>query len=323
MVPFDERIFGLPNQGFRTLIEAFWNYSDARISVVGAHASTLLERDDYDAVLVIRNVAGSAAHLRHYAKHSIPLAVWQDDIHRYMWTNDEESRLQAQRFEMAAVILLPYFEQFVEHRTWKAHHGKAIRTPWSVPDWIFDLARPWSTRDATALLSGKVSRQYQLRSLISLYARICKDPLIRTLDHPGYDARNPGHRITGRAFYDVVASVKAAFATTAHAMRGRIDYTVAKYVEIPACGALALMEETSDLDSLGFIDGVNCVRIRPWNFREKSRFIFSADAERVASAGMNLVRSRHSHGVRVAEMAAAIDRACFERKEFSNEAREG
>jgi len=75
------------------------------------------------------------------------------------------------------------------------------------------------------------------------------------------------------------------------------DYTLAKYFEIPACGALLFGQPTADLPALGFEDGVNFVAVTPEDFREKmEHYLLAApeDAARITLAGTQLVHQRHT-----------------------------
>ena len=75
------------------------------------------------------------------------------------------------------------------------------------------------------------------------------------------------------------------------------DYTLAKYFEIPACGALLFGQPTADLPALGFEDGVNFVAVTPADFPQKmEHYLLAAPAEasRITQAGASLVHQRHT-----------------------------
>jgi len=75
-------------------------------------------------------------------------------------------------------------------------------------------------------------------------------------------------------------------------------YTVAKYFEIPACGALLFGERTSLLGEFGYRDGLNFVEVSRENFKDKFHYylreIHPDDRARIAQAGRELVVSRHT-----------------------------
>lgn len=161
---------------------------------------------------------------------------------------------------------------------------------------------PWEDRKDKVLLAGRCSAPYPLRRRLFKYARRNRDGNIDVLHHPGYATTDIQGGVTGRDFHQLLGGYKGAIATTG-STRARIrkttDYTVFKYFEIPACGCVPFMEPTPDLAELGFVDGVNYISITRWNYRKKLRLIHSREAERVARAAQDLVRSRHTHSRRV------------------------
>ena len=88
----------------------------------------------------------------------------------------------------------------------------------------------------------------------------------------------------------------------------KIDYTVGKYMEIPACGCLPFMEKTPDLSELGFVDGEHYVSINRWNYKKRFEAIYSAEAEGIAKAAQELIRKRHTHSHRVSTILDEIIR---------------
>lgn len=298
-VPYYERLFDLPNVGFATLLEAIWETRDSRVEIIKCHADDLLKRTDYEAVLLVRRVGSTPDHLKWYTQHGIKVAIWADDFHRYLWKNDDHARRLVERFEIASVIFLPYFFQFVQHKVFRPYFSKAVHVPWSVPEWIFEIDNPWGQRRQAVLLSGAVAKQYPLRRWIRSYIRLSRDPLFQHLEHPSY--RSLTHGFVGRAFYQELAKYRGAIATTAHTSKP-IEYTVAKYVEIPACGTLAFMETTPDLFSLGFVENENFISISRFNFTNKAKVLFSTEGEKIARAGRDLIRRRHTHGIRISLM---------------------
>lgn len=75
------------------------------------------------------------------------------------------------------------------------------------------------------------------------------------------------------------------------------DYTLAKYFEIPACGALLFGQPTDDLERLGFRDGENYVAVTPSDFAAKmEHYLLAApeEAARLTQAGTQLVHLRHT-----------------------------
>jgi hypothetical protein len=295
-VPYNERLLGHPNQGYRTLLEALGSAHDPAFDIFNCHESQLLADDSYDAVFSILSGGTSFLHLDWYRKTNKLLAIWQDDLHRYLWHHDEMLELLFARIDCADVIFLPYFRQFLTHKIYKPYFNKAVSLPWSVPDWMFGIATPWNERKDQALISGMVARQYPFRRKIKRYIEKSKDPLFTVLEHPSYQIGDPKHGIIGRAFYEELARHKGGIVTSA---KKPINYTVAKYVEVPACGCLAFMEKTPDLRDMGFVDGENYIHITNWNFKSKIKLLRSDEACTIAQAGRELIKRAHTHSQRI------------------------
>jgi hypothetical protein len=98
----------------------------------------------------------------------------------------------------------------------------------------------------------------------------------------------------GKAFFDTIRKWDAAIAATSTKKPWR--YMVAKYVEIPAAGALLFAQIGEDLPLLGFKDGVNCIVFTQQNFVDKARY-YLAHPDRyleIRKAGRDLVKERHT-----------------------------
>ena len=65
-------------------------------------------------------------------------------------------------------------------------------------------------------------------------------------------------------------------------------YVVPKYLEIPLCGCVAIMQDVDELKELGFIDGVNCVMVNKDNFHYKVKQVKGNPNQIMADAGYKL-----------------------------------
>lgn len=86
-------------------------------------------------------------------------------------------------------------------------------------------------------------------------------------------------------------------------------YPLAKYFEIPACGALLFAQPLPDLEASGFRDGINFVAVTPQDFVAKMQYYLldaPEEAARIAQAGAELVHSRHTWEKRVSELLTHI-----------------
>jgi len=311
-VPYTDRMLVLPNSGFYTLAEALWNTTRDDCEVLKLHESELLARSDYDVVFLIRRrIAADQAVLDHFARTNKRIAVWLDDLHFYRWRVPYVPRQLLQVFDLADLVFVTYFHQLRLWRPYQRFLDKVVWSPWSVPDWIFEFSEPWSARKDRVLVSGACGVHYPLRRRLFRYGREGAQDIIDTLEHPGYDKAATRGGTTGRAFYALLGSYRGAVATTAASwchLGRNIDYTVAKYVELPACGCLPFMEETPDLRELGFREGEHYVSINRWNYRQRLDAIRSTEAEGIAKAAQGLVRQRHTHSRRVGLILDEITR---------------
>jgi len=266
----------------------------------------LLEKNDYDAVFLLRGGdAMSSEHIAHYKKNKVLIILWHDDI--YCWKTRyfiSYSKELMNWFEVSDLIFLPYINTFLKFKKYSKFRNKVIWCPWSVPDSIFETDIGWDSRKDKILLSGWIGRSYPLRNIISKYASTMdgKD-LIDTLKHKGYTRESQEGIVTGKAYYDRLKSYKGAVVTTLFAP---VNYHVAKYLEIPACGCVPFMEYTPDIHFLGFVDGINCILIDKHNFRQKLVLINSDQAIVIANNARELVRKRHLHSHRARTIISTI-----------------
>ncbi len=71
-------------------------------------------------------------------------------------------------------------------------------------------------------------------------------------------------------------------------------YVVPKYIEIPLCGCIAIMQEVDELKELGFIDGINCVMVNRDNFHEKIERVMENPNQIIADNGFKLVSENYT-----------------------------
>jgi hypothetical protein len=141
-----------------------------------------------------------------------------------------------------------------------------------------------------------------------------KAPIVAFLQHPGYNRTTMKNRFLGKYYYEHLGSFKGGIATTSSQRYffgiKRIDYTLQKYVEVPASGCLAFVEDIPSLGRMGFVDGLNCIKITKGNWLKKMAIIHSTEASAIAQNGRNLIKARHLHSHRIADIVAHIRRLC-------------
>ena len=168
----------------------------------------------------------------------------------------------------------------------------------------------WEDREDRVLLTGFQSIHYPLRRQIWRAASTGNASIVATLEHPGYLRGGIKNRFLGKLYFEHLSKFKGLIATTTSQrfLFGikRIDYTVQKYVEIPASGCLCFVEESRDLARMGFLEGVNCIKITKANWLSKMQIIHSREASGIAMNGRKLVEARHLHSHRIADVVSHI-----------------
>ncbi len=71
-------------------------------------------------------------------------------------------------------------------------------------------------------------------------------------------------------------------------------YVVPKYMEIPLCGCVAIIQDIGETKELGFIDGVNCIMVNRDNFHQKVNQALNSSNQLIADAGYKLVSENYT-----------------------------
>lgn len=126
-------------------------------------------------------------------------------------------------------------------------------------------------------------------------------------------------RLLNQDFGDRIASTRFSYTCGSGLMM-----PIRKFFEIPAAGSVLVCRPFYGFSALGFEDGVNCIvsepeRIADVHARLKLDLGF---AQKIASAGQNLVRTRHSVAARADDLGAII-KAISEKRFFGSEWRGG
>lgn len=167
--------------------------------------------------------------------------------------------------------------------------------PWAIDPAVFhDLGcrRRFDIACMGALTAGKYPFRRQVRAWLE------EQNDLRLFGKKRVKGRG-GSDHDGEAFNLALNGVRSAF-TCASAMR----YTLMKYFEIPAAGALLFGETTPELDALGFRDGEHYVAVTPENFQARIRHFLSENGrvqwERIRQGGHDFVRAHHTWQRRIA-----------------------
>jgi hypothetical protein len=84
---------------------------------------------------------------------------------------------------------------------------------------------------------------------------------------------------------------------------------IRKYFEIPAAGAVLLATACNGFDRIGFANGVNCLEVEPDNLADAVGHLEKNpdDAQRLASAGRNLIYREHSISARIEQVRSCMN----------------
>ena len=231
------------------------------------------------------------------------LGLW-DDIHqgtrgtRYL---SRDRWVLTRFFRRCDVILCTSHDPFVHW--YPRHAAKLVHFPHFFRWEDFRAVAYNEAPLERCVLSGAVGRFYPVRKVAA------RNSAVVTLRHPGYgDA--PGRDAPG-LFGDAYARELSRYrcAVTCSAV---IGYVVAKYMELPAAGCLLLATYTSDLDRLGFEDGVHYVRVDEGSFDDKLGEVLANPRafERIRRAGFEMVRGRHWDDHRADQLERLLRERC-------------
>jgi hypothetical protein len=151
------------------------------------------------------------------------------------------------------------------------------------------------------LLTGICNHFYPLRTFINGIAGYNKS-ILSVLRHPGYTTSVSA--ITGDKYYKYLSSFRGAIATSA---KRPIDYIVAKYFEIPACGCLPFFEEVPALSEMGFEAWKHYIPINKNTALSHFKLIKDDKYQAVATECRNFVEKNHSTVVRARQMLDIIN----------------
>lgn len=222
-------------------------------------------------------------------KRGTKIIIFWDDIHYY---SSDVFKNRIEMFSVADIILLPYYKQFLKRLEYKEYWDKAFIFPWYAPDICHNYETNFNERFDNAILTGRISDAYPFRKIISQY----KQSYVVLLEHPGYDRDNRKHDIIHENFYRLLSKYKFSIVTTA---KEPLNYTLAKYFEIPACGCIPLMQETDDFIDLGFIKDVNYISINLNNYKNIENIVKEYNIENIRKNNLEFIKSKHSINNRI------------------------
>lgn len=224
-------------------------------------------------------------------KNGTKVAVFWDDIH--YWT-DESFKNRIKMFTNCDLLLLPYYKQFIQREEFKEFWSKAVYFPWYAPKVCFKFYKQFDERKNKYLLTGNASEPYPLRR--KLYSFYKRDNLVEILKHPGYGRQQRFHYIIHEKYYEYLSNYQISFVTTAEIP---LDYTVAKYFEVPACGCALILQKTPDVDDLGFVEHEHYICIDDSNYTHIKSIVKNYDLQKLSDNVLELIKTRHTIDQRI------------------------
>ncbi len=254
--------------------------------------------------IFLNYVQGYSARLRGFKQLDSPIIGFVGDHYNFLDSNP------------AAITKLEFFRSLplVALATAYPHTNASVSRAINQPDIPF-LYLPWAIDSSIyydlghsrrydiacigALTQGKYPFRRQVRAWLEEQKalKLFGKKRVKGLDGSDHD---------GDAFNLALNHVRSAF-TCASSMR----YTLMKYFEIPASGALLFAEATSELDALGFRDGEHYVAVTPENYQDRIRFYLlgegRAEGERIRVAGHVFVHAYHTWQWRIAHFLPQVE----------------
>jgi hypothetical protein len=239
-----------------------------------------------------------------------------DDLH---WWGDAMRRDKHEAFSLCETIFSTYGYIFDQYYPEFSNTKNIVWIPHSAsPDFLL----PYNEHpENVILLSGAINKHYPLRQQMrELYDaglhRIVYD------QHPGYHCEYDYEKSArvGRAYAGRINSCRAAFTDSL-----TYKYTVAKYFEIPATGALLLADcaVSEPLKEIGFLEWVHYVPVSSRDLECKVRYVLDEnnhdEVDGIRRRGQELVRQRHKSSDR----AKLIDEICARPAQSAEAATEG
>lgn len=242
------------------------------------------------------------AHARDIYRLTCPKVIFTDDIH---WLRAELRRIRVVSFALCDTVLSTY--GYVWNKFYPEFCGTkpVVWIPHSAsPDFLL----PYNHRpENSILLSGAVNHFYPLRlQMKELHAR--RSYSIAYHGHPGYHCGydyTQDHNV-GRGYAETINRHRAGFVDSLI-----YQYTVAKYFEIPATGALLFADAavSGPLRKIGFVENQHYLPVSKENLEERIQYILDERnheaLDEIRKRGQELVWARHKTSDRAREINAA------------------
>jgi hypothetical protein len=230
-------------------------------------------------------------------------AILADDLH---WLNEAARWSKLLAYLLCDVVISTYAYRFDELYP---EASRLKRVVWSPHSASVDFLLPFNEAAENAVfLSGAVNSAYPLRQMLWALTGPEGDRVVRQ-PHPGYHCGYDHRRAAavGPGYARILNRYRTSFTD------GTIYlYTVAKVFEIPATGALLLVDSAlrAPMQRLGFVDGEHYLSASAEDLVERIRYVLDESnhprLDAIRRNGQALVWDRH----KTSDRARLIDEVC-------------
>ena len=245
------------------------------------------------------------AHLEEIIRLDCRKVFFADDLH---WWNEPMRKMKLRSFESCEIILSTYGYVWGQFYPELSGSKKVVWIPHAAsPDFML----PYNPCPENSIfLSGAMSQHYPLRlQMMDLHSHGSYS--IAYHAHPGYfcgyDYQTNG--AIGRGYAEKINRYRAAFTDSL-----RFKYVIAKYVEIPATGALLFADDavSGPLQELGLLPNRHYLPASKENLEERVQYVLEErnheELDAIRKCAQELVWERH----KTSDRARQIDEACQE-----------
>jgi len=277
----------------------------------------LYPKDYPDAVVNSVRKAGSFTP-KNFGKCKCLRVVWSYELHNdFSHSKRGRRRLQLCREKKVNLVFKSYDpNNRLSQSTWLEHTGVAVEmNPPSVnTDFFYDRQLP-KKYDVANIWQRNSPKTYPLRWKIHETLPTQEQWSYREASIvwiKGKKVEIPNIAPSGPRGDDYVNAIcqSRVFATGSGFYRS-YGVPVFKWVEVPACNTLLMINKLSppdDMNAMGFKPDVNFVAIDQDNFLDRIQYYLShpSEAKTIAQRGYDLIRSKHSQDIRAKEFISKI-----------------
>lgn len=228
--------------------------------------------------------------------------IWVDDLH---WWDQKMRTGKTVAFALCDTVISTV--GYLWNKLYPEFAGTK-RVVWIPHSASPDFMVPYNDRPENALfVSGASGIYYPMRNRVRALLQQGNYSIV-SQDHPGYYSFDyDRHQSVGSAFAKKINQYRAAFTDSSI-----FNYTLAKYFEIPATGALLVADDavSGPLTQLGFIGHQHYLPVSENDLEEKIAFVLDErnhyELDQIRRKGQELVWSRHKSSDR----ARQIDAVC-------------